>query len=90
MPGLGPRGHVILRPVYPPAPACRHCGNPAIAGEGADVCLACVLRYGVIAEHPERLTQGEGRLLLETSGDVVRLVQCFCGRLEWRWKGWLE
>ena len=68
-------------------PACRHCGAPAITGEGAEVCRPCVLRFGSVAAHPERLTQGEALMLIEAHGDRVFLGLCIAhGRLEWRWK----
>jgi hypothetical protein len=52
--------------------------------------MACVLRFGAVAGHPERLTQGEAAMLLEAHGDRVSLayVSVFGhrGRLVWAWR----
>lgn len=67
---------------------CRHCGLPALAGDGAAVCLACVYRLGDAARDPERLTDGERALLAEAHGDVVRLVRVDVGATSypcWYW-----
>ncbi len=71
-------------------PACRHCGGPAVTGEGAAVCKECIYRYGSVAAHPERLSQGEAAMLLEAHGDRVSLAYVAArgqrGRLVWVWR----
>lgn len=72
----------------PPAPGCKHCGGPSIAGEGAAVCRVCVRRFGAAAGFPALQTPGVLRMLAEAHGDVVELVMPRTdGRAHWNWIG---
>lgn len=89
-----------------PPTRCARCGGTRhlIADDGTTVCRACVMRYADIVRRPERLTQGEARLLTEAHGDVAALGLDACVHglgssgvlawwhyvLTWRWvaSGW--
>jgi hypothetical protein len=68
---------------------CRRCGEPAIAGDGADICMGCVLELGALAGHPGLLTQGQALRLLAIHGDVVRLA-IERDQIVWRTRGVLS
>lgn len=76
--------------VRKPEPRCARCegrsGHPVIAGEGAPICMPCILRNGRAAADPSRLTAGEAQMLAAAHGDVVRLVRMSVPTgTYWRW-----
>jgi hypothetical protein len=73
-----------------PAAVCGRCegrsGHPPIDGDGAAVCVPCLLRNGRAAADPSSLSAGEARMLAEAHGDVVQLVRVdLPGGPLWRW-----
>lgn len=63
---------------------CVYCGRPSVAGEGPQVCRACIYRYGRCAGFPDRLTPEERHTLLTVHGSAVEFVVKE-GKGYWKW-----